>query len=150
MTCDKWKRVTVDLQPEHFNTRVMGESIHDVDREDSNQPTKINQRVMDRREPDSKYCWKSVSEYLSELQAKLKDFAESHAAVEQQRYVNQYNRKVRQKKFQQGQQIIVLIPDSTNKQLKKWQGPATIVERKSHSYLIELDHRQRRWLHANC
>jgi len=93
---------------------------------------------------------KSVSEYLSELQAKLKDFAESHAAVEQQRYVNQYNRKVRQKKFQQGQQIIVLIPDSTNKQLKKWQGPATIVERKSHSYLIELDHRQRRWLHANC
>ena len=95
---------------------------------------------------------KSVSEYLSELQTKLKDihdFAESHAAVEQQRYVNQYNKKARQKEFQLRQQVIVLIPDSTNKLLKKWQGPATIVEKKSNSYLIELDHGQRRWLHAN-
>jgi len=33
--------------------------------------------------------------------------------------------------------------------IKKWQGPATTVEKKSHSYLIKLDHVQRRWLHAN-
>ena len=95
---------------------------------------------------------KSVSEYLSELQTKLKeihDSAESHATVEQQRYVNQYNRKARHKEFQLGQQVIVLIPDSTNKLLKKWQGPASVVEKKSNSYLIELDHGQRRWLHAN-
>jgi len=45
---------------------------------------------------------KSVTEYLSELQAKLKDihaFAESHAAVQQQRYVNQYNKGPDRKNF---------------------------------------------------
>jgi len=40
--------------------------------------------------------------------------------------VNQYNKKTRHKEFQLRQQVIVLIPDSKNKLLKKWQGPATI------------------------
>ena len=42
------------------------------------------------------------------------------------------------------------IPDSTKKMVSRWQGPRTILEVKSpHSYLIELNQGQRRWLHAN-
>ena len=96
---------------------------------------------------------KSVAEYLAELQSNLKsihDYAASHAAVEQQRYVDQYNKRATDKHFQVGQQVIVLLPDSTNKLMKKWQGPGTIVQIKSpYSYLVELDRGQRRWLHAN-
>jgi len=42
------------------------------------------------------------------------------------------------------------LPDSTNKLLSRWQGPGLIVDFKPpHSYLIEVDGGQRRWLHAN-
>ena len=96
---------------------------------------------------------KTVTEYLTELQSKLKqihDFADQNSAQEQQRYVAQYNKRAVDKEFQVGQQVIVLIPDSTKKMVSRWQGPGTILEVKSpHSYLIELNQGQRRWLHAN-
>lgn len=90
---------------------------------------------------------------MTELQSKLKeihDFAESHSTQEQQSYVAHYNKKAADKHFDIGQQVIVLIPDSTKKILSRWQGPGTIVDTKStYSYLVELEHGQRRWLHAN-
>jgi len=43
-----------------------------------------------------------------------------------------------------------LILDSTNKFLSRSQEPGTVVSVKSpYSYLVELEHRQCRWLHAN-
>ena len=49
-----------------------------------------------------------------------------------------------------GQQVIELLPDSSNKLLRRWQGPGTVVQVKSpYSYLIKLEQGQRRWLHAN-
>ena len=54
------------------------------------------------------------------------------------------------KHFQVGQQVIVLIPESTNKFLRRWQGPGTVVSVKSpYTYLVELEQGQRRWLDAN-
>ena len=62
----------------------------------------------------------------------------------------QYNKRAVDKEFQVGQQVIVLIPDSTKKMVSRWKGPGTILEVKSpHSYLIQLNQGQRRWLHAN-
>ena len=96
---------------------------------------------------------KTVTEYLTELQSNLKeihDFAQEHADREQQNYVAQYNKRAVDKQFEVGQQVIVLIPDSTKKLLSRWQGPGTIVETRSpYSYLVELEQGQRRWLHAN-
>ena len=44
----------------------------------------------------------------------------------------------------------MLIPDSTKKLLSRWQGPGTIVDaRLPHSYSVDLDQGQHRWLHAN-
>jgi len=96
---------------------------------------------------------KSTVEFLNELQQNLKiihEYADSHAKGEQQRHVNHYNRRAREKQFQVGQLVIVLLPDSNNKLLSQWQGPGTIVEvRSPHSYLIELEGGQKRVLHAN-
>jgi len=96
---------------------------------------------------------KTVSEYLMDLQAKLKeihDLANQHTIQEQQRYVDHYNKRAVDKHFSVGQQVIVLIPDSTKKMVSRWQRPGTIIESKSpYSYLVELDQGQRCWLHAN-
>jgi len=96
---------------------------------------------------------KSVSEFLAELQTQIQeihDYADDHADVEQQRYTDQYNKRAVDKHFQVGQQVIVLITDSTNKFLSRWQGPGTVVSVKTpYSYLVELEQGQCRWLHAN-
>jgi len=96
---------------------------------------------------------KSVNDYLTELQAKLTaihDYADVHATVKQQKYVDHYNKRAVDKRFQVGQQVIVLLHDSSNKLQQRWQGPGTVVAVKSpHSNLIELEQGQRRWSHAN-
>jgi ribosomal protein L21E len=96
---------------------------------------------------------KSPTEFLEQLQLNLKTIhglAGDHADREQRRYVTQYNARSRDKHFQVGQQVIVLLPDTSNKLMSRWQGPATVVEIKSpYSYLVELDSGQRRILHAN-
>jgi len=96
---------------------------------------------------------KSVSEYLTDLCAKLCEIhecAEDHATQEQEKYVAYYNRRAREKKMEIGKQVIVLLPDSSNKFLSRWQGPGLVVDFKPpHSYLVELEGEQRRWLHAN-
>ena len=101
----------------------------------------------------SLHAGKSVTEFLTDLQKNLKeihDYADTHASQEQARYVAQYNKRAREKQFAVGQQVIVLIPDSTNKLMSRWQGPGTIVDTRSpQSYLVELNRGQRRWLHAN-
>jgi len=96
---------------------------------------------------------KSPTEFLEQLQLDLKTIhklAGDHADREQRRYVTQYNARARDKHFQVGQQVIVLLPDTSNKLMSRWQGPATVVEVKSpYSYLTELDGGQRHILHAN-
>ena len=96
---------------------------------------------------------KSVSEYLAELQQNIKnihDYVDIHATKKQEEYVAQYNKTATPKSMQIGQQVIVLLPDSTNKFVSRWQGPGTVVNFKSpHTYLVELDRGQRRWLHVN-
>jgi len=69
---------------------------------------------------------KTVSEYLTELQTNLKeihDVAATHASQEQQKYVEHYNKRTEEKHFELGQQVVVLLPDSTNTWMSRWQGP---------------------------
>jgi len=52
------------------------------------------------------------------LHAKLSEiheYAEDHAMQEQEKYVAYYNRRAREKKMEIGEQVIVLLPDSSNK-----------------------------------
>jgi len=67
----------------------------------------------------------------------------------QARYVHYHNLRSRDKSFNIGDSVLILIADSTNKTFSQWQGPAKVVERKApYSYIVELNG-ARRQLHAS-
>jgi len=60
---------------------------------------------------------------------------------QQQRYLSRYNLRSREKHFHVGDQVLILVPDTTaSKVFSRWQGPATVREIRPHnSYLVELN-----------
>jgi len=94
-----------------------------------------------------------VADYLLDLRSKLSEaaeFAQSHTDAAQQGYAAHYNLRARQKKFQEGDQVIVLAPENTGKMGNRWLGPGTIVRVKSpYSYLVDLGNGNVRHMHAN-
>jgi len=94
-----------------------------------------------------------VADYLLDLRSTLSEaaeFAQSHTDAAQQGYAAHYNLRVRQKKFQEGDQIIVLAPENTGKMGNRWLGPGTVVRVKSpYSYLVDLGNGNIRHIHAN-
>ena len=84
---------------------------------------------------------------------KLKKAAE-HAGIScvgrQQSYAHYHNRRVRHKEFKSGDQIIVLIYDSSYMLYARWTIPATVIERKSsYSYLVQLPDNSVKHLNAS-
>ena len=54
-------------------------------------------------------------EYLDELRQNLEvasSYATEHSKREQQRYISRYNLRAREKSFDVGEQVLILIPDS--------------------------------------
>ena len=96
---------------------------------------------------------RTTAEYLSDLAKNLQiihDYADQHADHEQHRCVDIYNKHAKEKEFQVGEQVIVLLPDSSSKVMSKWLGPGVVLQkRKPQSYLVELERGQKRWLHAS-
>jgi len=96
---------------------------------------------------------KSAVEYLRNVQQKLEvaaKYASSHAEVEQDRYKKYQNLRSADKHFEVGQQVLVLIPDTTaSKLFSKWKGQATVVAvRSPYSYEVNLYGNVRHY-HAN-
>ena len=87
---------------------------------------------------------KSVTEYQKELRKNLEiaqEYATTHAEKAQQRYVSRYNLRAREKSFNIGQKVLILMPDSTSSKLySRWVGPGVIKEKKSaHTYLVDTN-----------
>jgi hypothetical protein len=97
---------------------------------------------------------KAPCEYLTDLERKLQvasEYATQHADREQaHRYTHAYNLRSRDKSFQVGERVIYLMPSSTHKLTRTWQGPCVVVVQKNspYSYIIEFDGKQQ-WCHAN-
>jgi len=95
----------------------------------------------------------TAQKYLEMLKTNLQiglDLAENNAQKAQRAYTEQYNQISREKDFEAGDLVLVLLPDSTNKLLAQWQGPATVVARvSSHSYRVSLDTGAVKVFHAN-
>ncbi|HNJ38603.1 MAG TPA: RNase H-like domain-containing protein [Nitrosomonas sp.] len=95
---------------------------------------------------------KAPCEYLQDLERKLQlasDYTTEHATREQTRYTHSYNLRSRDKSFQVGERVIYLMPSSTHKLARTWQGPCVVVKKNSpYSYIIEYEGKQR-WCHAN-
>ncbi|GFT46877.1 uncharacterized protein NPIL_675341 [Nephila pilipes] len=52
--------------------------------------------------------------------------------------------------FKVEDQVIVLIPDSTNKLLKSWQGPSIVVQKCNlHSFLVKMPDNSTKHIHQN-
>ena len=95
----------------------------------------------------------AAEEYLEKLQTELRNvvkLADENCQVAQKVYVDQYNRHAKDKCFDIGDLVLVLLPDSTNKLKSKWMGPATVTAVLSpYSYRIALGDGSVRTLHAN-
>ena len=91
-------------------------------------------------------------EYLQNLNNKLKavrDYADRNAVINQDRYVKNYNKNTKTKQFEKDQKVIVLIKDSSNHLLSRWQ-VGTIAEVKSpFSYLVDLSNGARAHIHID-
>ena len=76
--------------------------------------------------------WQNAQEYLRELHDKLevvKTYATSHSQREQERYATHYNLRSKDKHFEVGEKVLILMPDSTaTRAFSKWTGPDTVVE----------------------
>ena len=96
---------------------------------------------------------KPVESYMTDLRARLKkaaDWAELHARHGQEVYTHNHNLRSRDKRFDEGDKVIVLDDDATGKLCKRWQGPATVVRIKSpYSYLVDMGDGRVRHVHAN-
>ena len=83
-------------------------------------------------------------EYLNDLRQNLEiasSYGTEHGNREQQRYISRYNLRAREKSFAVGEQVLILISDSTSsKVFSRWLGPANVVEKRSpHSYIVEYN-----------
>jgi len=105
------------------------------------------------RKLGERFPTKGVAEYLHELRERFKSaeqYACSHAAKKQAQYATHYNLRSQNKVFSVGKQVLILVPDTTaNKTFSRWQGPATMIVKKSpYSYIVELNGTKHH-LHAN-
>ncbi|GFW47400.1 retrovirus-related Pol polyprotein from transposon 297 [Trichonephila clavipes] len=84
----------------------------------------------------------SVESYLKKLKEKLE--VATHKAkltsdVQQGSYAKYYNRQKKHREFAPGDQVLVLIPDSTNKLYARWTGPVKVVKRvKPNSHYLQM------------
>ncbi|GFV54346.1 retrovirus-related Pol polyprotein from transposon 297 [Trichonephila clavipes] len=84
----------------------------------------------------------SVESYLKKLKEKL-EIATHKAKLtsdeQQGSYAKYYNRQKKHREFAPGDQVLVLIPDSTNKLYARWTSPVKIVKRvKPNSYYLQM------------
>jgi len=79
-----------------------------------------------------------------------REYALSHSEREQNRYADYYNLRSKDKHFEVGDQVLILMPDSTaSKVFSKWLGPARVTDvRSPYRYLVEYDGVKRQF-HAN-
>lgn len=94
-----------------------------------------------------------TSVYLQKLKTQLEDAAEKAgvtAVVQQEKMAHHYNLRSRRKVFKPGDRVIVLLPDSSNKLLARWQGPGVIESLKNeHSFLVKMPDGAVKHVHQN-
>jgi len=96
---------------------------------------------------------KDDTKFLLDLKNRLQVAQEAAACSQnshEQRYVEFYNKRAKHKEFNVGDQVLILMPDSTSKVKARWIGPGVITERAAEfSYFVKLDDNSVRLLHAN-
>ncbi|GFW12764.1 retrovirus-related Pol polyprotein from transposon opus [Trichonephila clavipes] len=98
-------------------------------------------------------CTTPVSKYLEDLKCKLEKAAEQAklvSTVQQEKMACYHNLRSYDRVFKVGEKVIVLIPDATSKLFARWQGPATIIEKRNPlSFLVEMPDNSTKHIHQN-
>ena len=95
---------------------------------------------------------RTLYQYVLELQQKLQDYAKisvKNTEISVQKYKTYFDLTSQDRQFAPGDEVLLLLPDTTNKLLVAWKGPFTVIERRNHvNYVINCDgvHKQ---FHAN-
>ena len=95
---------------------------------------------------------RTIYQYVIDLRNKLEETAEiaaTNAAESAKKYKTYYDIKSQNRKFQVGDEVLVLLPDKVNKLLIAWSGPFTIIEcRDKVNYVID-DNGTNKLFHVN-
>ena len=89
---------------------------------------------------------------IQEKLVKMSTLAQENLAKAQVQQKRWYDRNAREREFQPGEHVLVLLPTSTHKLLAKWQGPYPVKHRISPvTYEVDMFDRQkhRRIFHIN-
>jgi len=79
-----------------------------------------------------------------------RNIAADTTEVAQWAYAHYYNLRAKAKQFEIGVIVLILLPNSTNKVVARWQRPGTVTAQLSpNSYRVALDTGAVRTLHAN-
>ena len=103
----------------------------------------------------SKHSSESIVSYVLSIQEKLvkmSALAQENLAKAQVQQKRWYDRNARERAFQPGEHVLVLLPTSTHKLLAKWQGPYPVKRRiSSVTYEVDMFDKQkcRRIFHIN-
>ena len=82
---------------------------------------------------------------MREKLSKMVDLVETNLVKAQNRQKRWYDRSARDREFKVGDQVLVLLPTSTNKLLAQWQGPYVVKEKVGKvNYLVEMHDRRKR------
>ena len=115
-----------------------------------NGPRRILRQLWTKEQtsPDTRTTYEYVVNLRNRLQETW-DLAHEQLSRSQARQKRLYDYKTKERTFQQGDQVLILLPTSENKLLMQWKGPFEILERiEGHDYRIQLPNRQRIF-HAN-
>ncbi|GFW55104.1 hypothetical protein TNCV_262021 [Trichonephila clavipes] len=95
----------------------------------------------------------SAADYLQGMKINMEKAAESAsltAAQKQKAYGDYFNKRSSVKNFSIGEQVVLLIPDSSNKIYARWTGPGEIIQHHPpHSYKVKLSDGTVRHVHVN-
>ncbi|GFQ93875.1 retrovirus-related Pol polyprotein from transposon opus [Trichonephila clavata] len=117
-----------------------------------NGPLKLLKEVWTGDKEISTGSSKSIEEYLRDLTEKLKRLITWQEETEkaQAEYASRYNLRSREKRLAVCDQVLVLIPSSSHKLLKKWTGPASIIELpRPHTARVKMEDGSEKELHFN-
>ncbi|GFQ86121.1 retrovirus-related Pol polyprotein from transposon opus [Trichonephila clavata] len=99
------------------------------------------------------YSSKSIEEYLRDLTEVLKQahkLVRGNSEKAQAEYASRYNLRSREKRLEVGDRVLVLIPSSSHKHLRKWMGPASIIELpRPHTARVKMKDGSEKELHFN-
>ncbi|GFR10712.1 transposon Ty3-I Gag-Pol polyprotein [Trichonephila clavata] len=95
----------------------------------------------------------SAADFIQEMKIKMEKAAESAsltAAQKQKNYGDYFNKRSSVKNFSIGEQVVLLIPDSSNKIYARWTEPGEIIQyHPPHSYKVKLPDGTVRHVHVN-